>query len=214
MIERIKEKTGNCWPCEEAIQWVEMFKNENRSINVAEIGVDIGATAVEIIKRIGEGDSYYYFDLDEVVEEIQEDFKSLGSKAKLIGIGNSKKYRDSYAWNLAQLFLDSDVDVKFDLVYVDGTHDFLHDAAAASVLKEMMNVDGVIIFDDIDWSHSTSPTSNPTVCPIVNELYSEKQINSCMVDFVTKCVMDTDRIFIKIEVINSNHRVAYRRIEV
>ena len=67
MIEKIAERKGNYTPCEEVIYWVELLKDSKESISVAEIGVDIGATAVEIIHRIERGDKYYFFDIENKV---------------------------------------------------------------------------------------------------------------------------------------------------
>lgn len=212
MIEKIANKQGNWQACKEMIKCVEKLKKEKGCVTVAEIGVDIGATAVEVINLLKKGDKYYYFDLPEKISELSKDFKGLGSEADIIGISNTMKWRDSYSWSLVKLFLNEE-NIRFDVVYLDGVHDFLHDAAATSVIKEMMNPGGIIIFDDIGWNFANSPTTNPNKNPIVKEMYTDEQISSCMVDYVVKCLMDPDNRFQKVENEDySNRRAIYKRL--
>ncbi len=213
MIEILETKKGNYLPCEEVIYYLKKIKDERLCphICVGEIGVDIGATAVEIIRLLEADDKYFYFDFAGKINELENDFSKMKSDAKLFGIGNTPKYSDSYAWSLTKLISEDQYGFEgFDLVYLDGAHSFLHDAAATAMLKEMMNTGGILIFDDIEWSVENSPTVNPEKCPFMLELYTDELIKTCQVAWVVKCIMEPDKRYRRIECDNSNKAVFER----
>ena len=208
MIEKLKNKKGNYLPCEEVIECLGKMKAERGGLCVAEIGVDIGATAVEILRLLGKDDKYFFFDVDSVVRELNVDFRELNTEAQLFGIGNSLKTLDSYAWSLARLKIEQDT--KFDLVYLDGAHTFLHDASATAVLKEMMKIGGIIVFDDLDWTISSSPTCNPDKNPSVLDRFTKEQIDTCQIDYVVRTIMDPDKRYRKLDM-STSRRALYER---
>ena len=192
------------------IEILKDMKSRNITVCVAEIGVDIGATAVKIINLLKSGDKYYYFDRLPKIDELRRDFADIKSEADLIGIGNTSRYYDSYAWSLAKLCIKDKV--RFDLVYLDGAHSFLHDAAATAVLKEMMNVGGIIVFDDLDWSYASSTTANPKMNPEIYDCYTSELIEVCQVGCVVNSIMDTDTRYRKMEC-SSSRRALFERVK-
>lgn len=216
MIEKLQHGSGNCTPCYEIIEFLEEIENNKTDkCVVAEIGVDIGATSIEIIKRLKKDDEYWYFDFKNKIDELTEDFIKISAKPQYHGISNTSKSGDSYAWNLAKIYMEWEKQGstgRFDLVYMDGAHDFLHDGAATAVIKEMMVLNGIIVFDDVNWTISNSPTMNPKVYPGVRDKYTDDQIQSNMVGYVCRCIMDTDIRFKKLKCDNNN-RAIYQRIE-
>lgn len=198
MIEKLELKKGNYIPCEEVIFYINEKKAmSGTGIVVGEVGVDIGATAVEVISILDEKSEYYYFDFEHKINELEKDFETINqNNAKLFGYGNTNKTYDSYSWNLVKLYKEWDEkygDVKrFDVVYLDGAHTFLHDSSACCILKEMMKVGGYLIFDDIRWSIANSPTVNPKINKSILDKYPIEQINACQVQYVTEIFMDTD----------------------
>lgn len=92
-------------------------------LSVAEIGVGIGATSVEILKRLRNIDSFYFFSFEKDVGELNDDLKNAEyCKCNLYPMGNSNAKYDSYNWKLSSLCLENNV--RFDLVYLDGAHSF------------------------------------------------------------------------------------------
>lgn len=178
------------------------MKAYKKQINVAEIGIGWGATAVELIKTLGEKDTYYYFDFEDNVQELYRDLIGINENhVNIVGIGNSRLTYDSYAWNLAKLYIKWRKEYgdgqRLDLVYLDGAHTFLFDSAAACILKEMTSQGGVIVLDDINWTIAKSPTCKPEVNPEVLNFYSLEQINSCQVKMIQECFFDSDSRFEK-----------------
>lgn len=194
--------TGNSTPCKEVIEWIERKKKEERKIVVAEIGVDIGATAVEICKRLQSEDEYYCFDYEDKINNLLADLRKVpGIQCKLKGEGNSHKTLDSYNWSLCKLLFamkEKKLNGVFDIVYLDGAHNFIHDGLACCILKELIKKNGIFIFDDVDWSIASSPTCNPLVFPEVNNLFTEEQINDYQVERVIKAFMCNDEHFSRI----------------
>ena len=51
-------------PSENVVSFLEdILESKKGPVNVAEIGVGIGATSVEIVKRLRNIDSFYFFDV-------------------------------------------------------------------------------------------------------------------------------------------------------
>lgn len=200
MIEKLLLKSGNTEPMRKVLELIQRVKETKSTVNVAEVGIGWGATAVEIIKALEEKDTYYFFDFEDNVNELYEDLCSINENhVNMIGIGNSTKKYDSYSWNLAKLYLqwkeERESAQRLDVVYLDGAHTFLFDSSAACILKEMIAVGGYIILDDLNWSIMDSPTCNPKNNPDIKNYYTDEQISTCQIDMVKKCFFDSDERF-------------------
>ena len=200
MIEKLSLKNGNTEPMRKVIELIKQVKETKESINVAEVGIGWGATAVEIIKALKENDTYYFFDFEDNVNELYKDLCSINENhVNIIGIGNTTRKYDSYSWNLAKLYLqwkeEQESAQRLDVVYLDGAHTFLFDASAACILKEMLAVGGYIILDDLNWSIMSSPTCNPENNPAITAYYTDEQMRACQIDMVKKCFFDSDERF-------------------
>lgn len=129
-------------------------------------------------------------------------------------MGNSAKIYDSYAWNIAKMYIELKGQNKekcFDVVYLDGAHTFIFDASALSVLKEMIALGGYIVLDDVNWSIEKSPTCNSLVNPGIKEKYTEEQMRECQIKLVKECLLDNDERYVRVD---DYHRIAiYRRIK-
>ena len=212
MIEKLKLNRGNVKPAKIVMDLIEELKKERKKIIVAEVGVGWGATAVEIIKLLSKEDEYYFFDLDEVVEELYNDLHKINSnEVQLRPYGNSKRYLDSYAWNLAKLLGDKEHPIEFDLVYLDGAHTFMHDGISVCILKEMIREGGYLVLDDVSWSQAKSPTCNPDVNPGVLDCYTLEQIEACQIGMVKNLFLDTDERYEEINPGNSKRRAVFKR---
>ena len=212
MIEKLAEKKGCYVPQQVVIDLVNEKKSDGKGITVAEIGVGIGATSVEMIKVLNDADTYYIFDFENNVNGLATDLAGINNNnVSIIPIGNTRKSGDSYGYNLAKLMLEwRESGKKFDVVYLDGAHTFMHDGIAVCVLKEMMADGGYLILDDIDWNLKGSPTMNPDVRPSTGDNFTEEQIECCQVGMVEKCFLETDSTFEKTSL--STKRVAiYKR---
>ena len=184
-------------------------KKENNidKIGVCEIGVGIGATSVEIVKNLGCDDDFYFFGFEEDVRELYSDLIRLDyCKCNLYPMGNSHKIYDSYCWNLG--ILSKNKMEIFDVVYLDGAHDFFCDGLACSLLKRLTKKEGVIVFDDVTWSHSISPTIDKIK---LSEEYTDEQISTCQVGMIIDVFMDTDTNWKRIDSLDKN-RACYAKI--
>lgn len=90
----------------------------------------------------------------------------------------------------------------FDVIYLDGTHDFLRDGLACCILKELLKPNGFIIFDDIRWSYGNSSTCNPEVFPQIKELFTDEQIYDCQIQRVVDAFMMGDERFKRVDIEN------------
>lgn len=219
MIEKIGQEKwkGISEPCVEVIEQLRLIKNEKKlGISVAEIGVGIGATTIEIIKILGEEDTLFLFSYEDEVNELKNDLEKINcNNVEIVACGNSRCMLDSYSWNLAKMVLsmyETSNDGVFDLVYLDGAHTFIHDALSAALIKILLRPNGVIIFDDVFWTIMKSPTNNPDIKPINAKLFTKEQMETPNIDMVCKIFMDRDESFFRIK--NANKwRAIYKKIK-
>lgn len=216
MIEKIgtNDYLGISKPCEDVIRILERYREEDtESVAVCEIGIGIGATAIEIVKRLKKDDSYYFFSFEDEVNALNEDLKQLEyCVCKLYPMANTKRTYDSYSWNLAKMILDQkERKTFFDFVYLDGAHTFIHDAITTVLLKKMIKVGGILLFDDVDWTLANSPTMSPSVNKNTGLRYSDEQIEACQIAMITDLFMKDDEQWEKLSDI-SKGRCAYKRL--
>ena len=181
--------SASCW---EFIELIRKKKNENRRINVAEIGIGYGATAVEACKCLTQEDTYFCFDFEDLIDNLLYDLKQIPEiNCQIIGKGNTHKICDTYAWNLSELLFEMRNDGKnglFDVVYLDGAHTFIHDGLACCLLKELLKPKGYLLFDDMFWARGTKNEK-------WNELYTEEQLTEYQVQRVVNAFMIEDDRF-------------------
>lgn len=215
MIEKLLLKSGNVKPMRKVLELTKMQKGLKEKINVAEIGIGWGATSVELIKILGQKDTYYYFDFEHHVKELYDDLYTINeNKVNIIGFGNTTKRYDSYSWNLAKLYLkwkEEGNAQRLDIAYLDGAHTFLFDASAACMLKEMIVLGGYIVLDDINWSLEKSSKCNPQKNPGILKEYTQEQIETCQIKVVKECFFDSDDRYKEIE--SCNRIAVFQRIK-
>ncbi len=169
----------------------------------AEIGIDKGKTSIGICKRLSKNDQFWFFDFYDRCQDVNAKLQAVTPRIEcdLIPVGNDYKKYDSYAWGLSELLLKMFSDKKrgiFDLVYLDGAHDFFHDGLACCIIKELMKSDGYLVFDDVDWTIANSPNCNPDSNPAVLDDYTMAQIDNEQVGRVVDCFVQNDNRFKKI----------------
>ncbi|WP_407423501.1 class I SAM-dependent methyltransferase [Methanobrevibacter sp.] len=196
MIEKINTEKQQfiSEPCKQVILHLDDFlESKKEPITVAEIGVGVGVTSVEIVKRLRDIDSFYFFSFEDDVAELEADLKDLDyCNCKLYPMGNTHTTYDSYTWNLSSLYLENE-DL-FDLVYLDGAHTFYHDGLATALLKKLIKPGGILIFDDVFWSFNDSPywNNDPERYSRMLENYPEEQIKSNQIKRVLDVFMEND----------------------
>lgn len=179
--------------CRDFIYLVNEKKKEQGKVVIAEIGLGVGATTVEAIKKLEKEDEYYMFDYVEIVDEIAEDLERFQYQFTVKKYGNSHKIYDTYGWALAKLVLEMREKGKegiFDVVYLDGAHTLFHDGLAAELLKQLVKEGGYIVFDDVYWSMGSSPTVSK-LDKLRND-YTDEQLESSHIDLVLELFFRKD----------------------
>lgn len=211
MIEKINTKGYESLskPSKKAIYFLEEILESNKEpINVAEIGIGIGTTSIEITKRLRNNDSFYFFSYDHDVKELESDLKNTDyCNCKLYPMGNTTATYDSYNWKLSSMCLENNI--LFDLVYLDGAHSLFHDGLATILLKKLVKPGGLLIFDDIFWTYKMSPTLNPEVHPETSKNYSKEQIETEQMKLVIDLFMENDENWVRIG--NIEWQTVYRK---
>lgn len=182
-------------PRREFLELVKYKKNQNRAITIAEVGVGCGASSVEVCKCLDEQDTYFCFDFEEIINDLLYDLNLIPEICcRLVGKGNSHKLYDSYSWNLCDLLFsmrDKNLNGLFDVVFLDGSHSFIHDGVSCCLLKELLRPNGFIIFDDLFWRGE----DNDMVSNAWQDLYLDKQIREAQVKRVVNAFMIEDKNF-------------------
>lgn len=175
---------------------------------VAEVGVGIGATSVEIVRLLDKNDTYYIFDYADTVSELKTDLEQLDFfQTTIYAYGNSTKTYDSYVWSLAKLWQESKGKELFDVSYLDGAHSFFHDGLACCLLKKLCKRGGILFFDDIVWSYSMSPP----MLSFGTKNFTTEQVETCQVAMVVDIFMKDDEEWEYLEDYSTEYRVAFRK---
>ena len=200
-------------PCDEMIEYLKKLLNHNPSpLTIAEVGVGYGATSVEIVKRLRQEDTFYFYSFQEEVDELYDDLKKQEyCKCSLVPMGNSHTLYDSFCWNLGKQAIDlKGKEGIFDLVYLDGAHSFLFSGLACALLKTLIRENGWLIFDDMSWSYGNSPNHNPKVEPGILEQYTQEQVDTFQIQMVVDAFMKNDENWICER--NTKRRAIYRKL--
>jgi predicted O-methyltransferase YrrM len=203
-------------PCAHALDLATRVLAATPDPIVCEVGVGIGATSLEICRKLDHRGEAWFFDYQDRLNELAADLSAAGF-TNIRMFGNSRRTFDGYGWNLAMLLrqtLDRGVSGLIDFVYLDGAHTFHHDAPSTVCLKDLLKVGGYILMDDYDWTIAVSPTMRPSVCPAVEQHYTDVQIELSHVEMVCSLFLDSDPRFVVVPLgyRGREHRRAYRRI--
>jgi predicted O-methyltransferase YrrM len=145
-----------------------------RAPRYAEIGIGIGATALEVCRLLERKGEVHLFDFEGKVGQIVRDLRGLGFD-NVHAHGNKRLHWDSYVWSLMK-FLEKNGPDYFDYIYIDGAHTIFHDLPAFILAKKLLRPGGIIDLDDYAWSWGNSPTMNPEKTPWVKDCMTDEQI--------------------------------------
>ncbi|GAB4069435.1 class I SAM-dependent methyltransferase [Ancylobacter sonchi] len=203
-------------PARHAIDLLRQVMEDQPRPVIAEVGVGVGATSVELCRQLGGDGEIHFFDFEERIAELLVDLRGLGFE-NLHGHPNTRRFMDSYAWTLGKLVLErraAGEAAMFDFIFFDGAHAYHHDASSTVLLKELLRPGGVLLMDDYDWSFAVSPTMSKLSNPPLEKLFTEEQIATCHVKFICDLFLDNDPAFQRLDIgykANHEHRRAYRK---
>lgn len=160
-----------------------LVKNNPNPI-FAEFGVGIGATTLEVAKIMNNAGEIHIFDFHESVQELKSDLHWRGF-TNVHAHGNTAKYWDSYHWSLAAMLRDG-VAEKFDIIYIDGAHTYLHDALIFFMADRVLKIGGLMIFDDWNWKFAVSEYMKN----VRHNYMTDEQINSQQIGYFIKTLVN------------------------
>lgn len=184
------------------IEYIAKLKKEKCSVSIAEIGIGIGATAVEAINRLTREDTYFIFDYQSKVEELSAELKFAEDMPKIKCMGNSRHLADSYVWSLCHLLerqYAKNEKGLFDLVLLDGSHDFTIDLAACALIIELLKPGAYLLIDDIDLSVEKIVQHNPHKAEQFFKRYSKEQLSYCQMQMICKTYLDRQTVLHKVK---------------
>jgi predicted O-methyltransferase YrrM len=186
----------------------------NRNARVAEVGIGVGATTVEMAKMMDNQGELHLFDFDEAVTDLASDLDRLGFQ-NVHAHGNTPKLFDSYNWALGKLLLEVKAGnaAPFDFIYIDGAHNFPVDGLAVSISMQLLAPGGYLLMDDVDWSYSRSRSINFEDNLAVREFTAE-QLATQQVQFVCDLFLEGNPEFARDHLGGtlSTQRALYRKV--
>ncbi|MGE0415551.1 MAG: class I SAM-dependent methyltransferase [Acetobacteraceae bacterium] len=217
MLERLTDPRFKAIsePCQHALDLTARILESRPDPVIAEIGIGIGATSLQLCRLLNHRGRIWIFDFEDRVAELQGDLNALGFSNITIR-GNSRRTFDSYGWTLAVLLRQSrhrGSAEMFDFIYLDGCHLYPFDTMATVCAKAMLKPGGYLLMDDYDWSILGSPTMTPELNPSIRQHYSPEQIELSHVEMICSILLDTDPVFERVPIgyKGREHRRAYRK---
>jgi hypothetical protein len=175
-------------PDSDVVEWAA--KQRSGSPRYAEIGIGIGATALEVCRLFENRGEVHLFDFEAKVSAVVADLCSRGF-TNVKPHPNARLHWDSYVWSLINC-LATKGEGYFDYIYVDGAHTVFHDLPAYIVAKKLVKEGGLLDFDDYNWSFGASPTMNPEKAPWVKQCMTPEQIAAPQVKMIIDLFVEDD----------------------
>lgn len=134
------------------------FLKSNNLCNLLELGFAHGVSSCYMggyLEELGKG-HLTTIDL-ESAKNRAPNIEFLVNKLNLNEYINYYFENKSYNWRLMK-FIEENKNPVFDFAYIDGAHDWYNDGFAFFLVDKLLKPGGWIIFDDINWTFSTSPS--------------------------------------------------------
>lgn len=151
----------------ESIVFARKYFN-NKSINVAEIGVFMGRNANSILKELNVNKIYLIDPYEKYNEYLGDGVYNELLKAKSIAHKNLKKHRNKIMW--VEEFSNpavNNIKDKLDFIYIDGNHKYEYVRKDINLCWEKLNIGGILAGHDI---------ADPNVSRALIEFVLEKKI--------------------------------------
>ena len=157
--------------------WSKFFKDYvliYKKINYLEIGCFEGRSSVFVLEKLKNAYCYFvdpFIENDEMTKSTnQRNYKLIYENFKSNVLQHKPRY-EIHKTTSNNFFEELEKSVKFNLIYIDGSHfaeDVYRDAVNADTFLE---IDGFIIFDDLFWSWYPNLQDNPFfgICKFLNE---------------------------------------------
>ena len=195
MLEKIGTRYYEKLSCPNQVflEYIEQLKSTLPQMVIAEIGIGIGATVQAALRVLRNNDRYYLFDYSDKVEELCQELNCAHSDTpQIINLGNSRSMFDNYVWSLYRLSADKrqNNEALFDLVLLDGAHDYTVDLAACALITDLLKPNGFLIVDDISLNLKTIMKHNPLKINELKGLYSEAQMSAFQMQMICESFLD------------------------
>lgn len=158
------------------IEFIKSRFGKYETFNFAEFGIYEGSTALAIADYFPNC-TLFLFDFHTTIEKYKHRFVHHSERTNFYG--NTDRYQDSYNWSLSKL-IEISPNLKFDYVFLDGSHTFSIDALTFFMCKSMLKPGSYLDFDDYDWRLLGS-SLDPIRVPEIKLQYTGEQIGDYQV---------------------------------
>lgn len=172
----------------DVIAYLKEIQERKQGLAVAEIGVGIGATSKAMYELLSPEDDLFLADYEEKVQVLQRELEQLPYDGpQITALGNSPKLLDSYAWTFAEALCKGR---QFDLIFLDGAHNFVFDGLICAMASRMLKKDGYLLVDDVDFTMRELIEHNPRKREQIEKMYTTKQQNSAQLTLALRCFIE------------------------
>lgn len=192
------------------LEYIKQKINSTDKMTIAEIGIGIGSTTQAALRILRPNDLYYIFDYSDKIDELCLDLnEEMSFCAQIIGMGNSRAMLDNYVWSLYRIVVEKKQNGSpaFDLILLDGAHDYTIDLAACALIIDLLKTDGILIVDDMYLNVDTIIGHNPIKRDELEELYSSSQSPAFQMRMICESYLDLQSKLHRI--VNANNQAVY-----
>jgi len=143
------------------------FVKENKIQNILELGFLHGKSACYMAAALDSIDSGSIITIDlKLAKDYEPNINELLNRTRLGKYVKPTFSEVSYNWELMKLIESrtsgSSCEPLFDFCFIDGAHNWETDGFAFLLMEKLLKPNGVVLFDDLDWSYGKSPTLKDT----------------------------------------------------
>ncbi len=178
---------------EDVIIYLREILERKKMVEILEIGVGIGATSKAIYETLSREDYLFLADYEEKVITLKAELERLPHDGpEVITWGNSHKLLDSYAWAFAEEICKGR---KFDLIFLDGAHNFVFDGLICAMASKALNENGYFLVDDVDFTMHELIEHNSGKKKQIEMLYTLQQQNIPQLALALQCFVEREEEF-------------------
>ena len=204
LIEVENELKDIPWMQKKQAEIIRKIFIENKIKNVLELGFFYGVSTcymASILDEIGEGKITTIDRMN--AKERTPNIESLLAKLNLKDYVEIFYEPTSYTWRLMK-FLEETPRREFDFCYIDGAHTWDPDGFAFFLVDKLLKPSGIILFDDLNWTFSTSKALKHLNLP-------EEEKITPQVRKIYELLVKEHKDYHNFEVINKNWGLAQKK---
>ncbi len=154
-----KQVAGLPWMSRTQGNVISRFVREHAIHDILELGFYHGVSTCYMAAAVEESGGGHVVTIDKLSAiQLQPDIHTLLKQLNLSDSVTVHAEPRTYNWRLMKM-LEEDPTPRFDLCFIDGSHQWAVDGFAFFLVDRLLKPGGWVIFDDLDWTVASRPKS-------------------------------------------------------